>query len=268
MAAAERPGSGNHDCRSAVNDVRSRCQLRSGGRRARVGVLKCFDLESALARKLWKQAKKTAPFIEIRRKLREMATGLRRCMYCEDSSAVTIDHFWPIAVSPRRAFRWKNLPLRLLELQQPRRAETVPRFSIGNAARRSKPTRKFKAGAEPRRPPPEGAALAAPAVACSASSRSAAPSPLRPRSQVAPGRDVAGPLRPPGATRATGGLAAGPPGRQTFTIHADNQTGFDLKCRASGSSRPTAARPLRAQGAPVVDARGHGASRCDVAGRR
>lgn len=62
----------------------------------------------SLARKIWKQAKRTAAFKEITRKLHRMATGLGRCMYCEDSSGASIDHFRPIDDDPRQAFRWKN----------------------------------------------------------------------------------------------------------------------------------------------------------------
>ncbi len=59
------------------------------------------------ARKLW-QRKANRTFDEIRRLLRRMATGLDRCMYCEDSEGTAIDHFWPLATYPRRAFRWRN----------------------------------------------------------------------------------------------------------------------------------------------------------------
>jgi uncharacterized protein (TIGR02646 family) len=56
---------------------------------------------------LWKR-KANRAFDEIRRVLRRMATGLDRCMYCEDSEGNAIDHFWPLAKYPERAFRWRN----------------------------------------------------------------------------------------------------------------------------------------------------------------
>ncbi len=66
------------------------------------------DKRKALAKRLWKQAAKTKAFSEIRRTLQSMASGLRRCMYCEDSRGVAIDHFWPLSRYPRRAFMWHN----------------------------------------------------------------------------------------------------------------------------------------------------------------
>ncbi len=63
---------------------------------------------ATLAKQLWRSAKGTAAFGVIKRKLRRMATGRERCMYCEDSSGASIDHFWPLARYPLRAFRWKN----------------------------------------------------------------------------------------------------------------------------------------------------------------
>jgi uncharacterized protein (TIGR02646 family) len=64
--------------------------------------------QKALAKRLWKQAGKTKAFDEVRAVLQTMASGLRRCMYCEDSRGVAIDHFWPLSRYPRRAFRWHN----------------------------------------------------------------------------------------------------------------------------------------------------------------
>ncbi|MBW8876770.1 MAG: hypothetical protein JF614_17545 [Acidobacteria bacterium] len=37
-----------------------------------------------------------------------MASGLERCMYCEDSEGTAIEHFWPKSVYPERAFDWLN----------------------------------------------------------------------------------------------------------------------------------------------------------------
>ncbi|HYU32648.1 MAG TPA: HNH endonuclease [Thermoanaerobaculia bacterium] len=38
-----------------------------------------------------------------------MATGRMRCMYCEDSAGSDLEHFWPRAAYPERAFTWENL---------------------------------------------------------------------------------------------------------------------------------------------------------------
>jgi uncharacterized protein (TIGR02646 family) len=45
---------------------------------------------------------------EVAAKLNAMATGLSRCMYCEDSMRTHIDHFAPKATYPRLAFTWHN----------------------------------------------------------------------------------------------------------------------------------------------------------------
>ena len=61
----------------------------------------------AEAKRLWEmQGNKT--FREIREVLGRMATGIERCMYCEDSEGTAIEHFWPRAVYPDRAFDWLN----------------------------------------------------------------------------------------------------------------------------------------------------------------
>ncbi|HYO58663.1 hypothetical protein [Archangium sp.] len=58
-------------------------------------------------RRLWAQ-KDNAAFREIRTRLRAMASGRERCMYCEDSAAEDIEHFWPKKDFPLRAFDWLN----------------------------------------------------------------------------------------------------------------------------------------------------------------
>jgi uncharacterized protein (TIGR02646 family) len=47
-------------------------------------------------------------FREIRAILRQMASGLERCMYCEDSHGIAIEHFRPKSTWPQRAFDWLN----------------------------------------------------------------------------------------------------------------------------------------------------------------
>ncbi|WP_434299710.1 retron system putative HNH endonuclease [Corallococcus exiguus] len=56
---------------------------------------------------LWRSRKAKA-FKEIQRNLRQMASGIERCMYCEDSSGTDIEHFWPKSTYPTRAFTWTN----------------------------------------------------------------------------------------------------------------------------------------------------------------
>jgi len=59
------------------------------------------------AARLWNLQDNKA-FREIRAILRQMARGLERCMYCEDSHGIAIEHFWPKATWPHRAFDWLN----------------------------------------------------------------------------------------------------------------------------------------------------------------
>ena len=59
---------------------------------------------------LWKLQNNRA-FREVRKTLAEMASGIERCMYCEDSKGTAIDHFWPKADYPDRAFTWLNYML-------------------------------------------------------------------------------------------------------------------------------------------------------------
>lgn len=54
------------------------------------------------------ETKPKAAFEEVRTALEGMAHGRARCMYCEDSFGTDIDHFWPKADYPDRAFSWPN----------------------------------------------------------------------------------------------------------------------------------------------------------------
>jgi uncharacterized protein (TIGR02646 family) len=62
------------------------------------------------AQRLWALQANRA-FEEIRATLKSMATGRERCMYCEDSAATDIEHFWPKSKYPERAFSWANYVL-------------------------------------------------------------------------------------------------------------------------------------------------------------
>jgi uncharacterized protein (TIGR02646 family) len=59
------------------------------------------------AAQLW-QSQNVKAFKEIRQKLAQMASGLERCMYCEDSAGTDIEHFWPKSTYPKKAFLWLN----------------------------------------------------------------------------------------------------------------------------------------------------------------
>lgn len=63
----------------------------------------------AKAAQLWDRngrARKT--FGEVRETLERMASGIERCMYCEDSRGTHIEHFWPKDRFPQKAFVWEN----------------------------------------------------------------------------------------------------------------------------------------------------------------
>ncbi len=66
----------------------------------------------AQAKRLWDDKTNSNPrkkaFAEIRKVLGEMASGLDRCMYCEDSRGSDIDHYRPKSVYPSDTFRWDN----------------------------------------------------------------------------------------------------------------------------------------------------------------
>src|SRR5262249_49745302 len=61
----------------------------------------------ARANALWDQ-ERTVAFDEIVERLRRMAPGNVRCMYCESNEASDIDHFWPKNMYPGRAYTWDN----------------------------------------------------------------------------------------------------------------------------------------------------------------
>jgi uncharacterized protein (TIGR02646 family) len=69
-------------------------------------VAKAADPRTEAAR-LW-DLRDNKAFREVRAILQQMASGLERCMYCEDSAGIAIEHFWPRSTYPHRAFDWLN----------------------------------------------------------------------------------------------------------------------------------------------------------------
>ena len=65
------------------------------------------DSPSEEAARLWAR-RKNKTFEEVRETLAQMSSGRQRCMYCEDNEGTDIDHFWPRASFPERAFDWDN----------------------------------------------------------------------------------------------------------------------------------------------------------------
>ena len=59
----------------------------------------------------WKTARQTKAVEVVLNVLRQMMGPRERCMYCVDSHGCDIEHFWPKARYPKRAFQWTNLLL-------------------------------------------------------------------------------------------------------------------------------------------------------------
>lgn len=76
-------------------------------RTAKVLVQPDDDTRATEAERLWQQRTNRA-FQEIREALEAMASGLGRCMYCEDSLGTDIEHFRPKRRYPAHAFEWTN----------------------------------------------------------------------------------------------------------------------------------------------------------------
>ena len=76
-------------------------------RTAKVAKKRTLKTRVEEARALW-ALKRNKTFDEVHDKLERMCSGLKRCMYCEDSRGVAIDHFWPLSVYPLKAFEWSN----------------------------------------------------------------------------------------------------------------------------------------------------------------
>lgn len=65
-----------------------------------------FQAEAA-----WKPVRRAAWFRDVLTTLESMAGPRKRCMYCGDSEATDVEHFWPKANYPERMFRWSNMLL-------------------------------------------------------------------------------------------------------------------------------------------------------------
>lgn len=61
--------------------------------------------------KKWKSARQTLRVQSILSALRKMTGARERCMYCVDSHACDIEHFWPKSSYPGRMFLWDNMLL-------------------------------------------------------------------------------------------------------------------------------------------------------------
>lgn len=87
------------------------------------------DDPAAKVDQLWRNQNNLA-FQEIRQRLEEMASGIERCMYCEDSKGTAIDHFWPKATYPLLAYTWDNYVLACSECNS-KKSKRFPLDAMG-----------------------------------------------------------------------------------------------------------------------------------------
>jgi len=90
----------------------------------------------ARAKKLWDAKTSTKPrkaaFDDVRKKLGTMATGRKRCMYCEDSLGTDIDHFMPKGNCPGAAFVWENYVLACADCNSNQKRTAFPLDTSGS----------------------------------------------------------------------------------------------------------------------------------------
>jgi hypothetical protein len=87
----------------------------------------------AEAERLWNQ-KASRPFDVVRSTLERMAAGRARCMYCEDDRGTDIEHFYPKATYPLRAFSWRNYLLACGHCNSNLKREQFPLDAAGQPA--------------------------------------------------------------------------------------------------------------------------------------
>lgn len=79
------------------------------------------------AENLWvDKSSRNLPIKEARAKLARMASGLARCMYCEDNLGTDIDHFYPKSAYPHKTFLWENFILACSKCNSGQRSATFP----------------------------------------------------------------------------------------------------------------------------------------------
>lgn len=71
---------------------------------------------------------------ELLSKLRSMAPGIERCMYCEDSGGTDIEHFRPKSSYPGWAFQWENYLLACSHCNSNRKRNRFPLLDDGQPA--------------------------------------------------------------------------------------------------------------------------------------
>jgi len=80
----------------------------------------------------WEGKRKSPTILAVNQVLKRMAGPRKRCMYCVDSAATDIEHFWPKTPHPGRMYVWENLLIactqcgRLKSTKFPRTADGTP----------------------------------------------------------------------------------------------------------------------------------------------
>lgn len=85
-------------------ELSEQAQTMLAGRTERVAAAEDSKLQ---AKDSWR-SKQSPSWDEIRSTLRDMCSGLERCMYCENSEATDIEHFHPKSNYPERTYNWDN----------------------------------------------------------------------------------------------------------------------------------------------------------------
>lgn len=65
--------------------------------------------KTAFVDERWRAHRKTVALACVQATLRAMASGLERCMFCEDSRGCDIEHREPRSRAPSKTFEWENL---------------------------------------------------------------------------------------------------------------------------------------------------------------
>jgi len=92
------------------NDLPPRAAGWLNNWQSQIDVICSYSERVAEAKRLFplKNRKGNKTFDSVKNTLREMQGDLVRCVYCEDSSADEIEHFFPKNVFPDQVFQWEN----------------------------------------------------------------------------------------------------------------------------------------------------------------
>ena len=80
----------------------------------------------------WDGKRRSQTILAVYTVLKRMTGPSERCMYCVDSQASDIEHFWPKSRHPEKLYQWKNLLIactpcgRFKEIQFPRTPDGAP----------------------------------------------------------------------------------------------------------------------------------------------